>query len=78
VKDLPKTMNQILILFLCGAAFIGGATTVVVMVLMAASLKDKKGRDELYGYWRDSISKHAAQIAVLERIASQLEKRKDA
>jgi hypothetical protein len=70
-------MNPILLSFLCGAAFIGGAAATIVCVSIAVSMKDKKGRDELYGYWRDSISKHAIQIAILERIAIQLEKRGD-
>jgi hypothetical protein len=70
-------MNPILLSFLCGAAFIGGATAVVVMVAVVATSKDSKGREELYGYWRSSISKQGDQIAVLERIASAVEKRKN-
>lgn len=71
-------MNSILLSFLCGAAFIGGAVAMTVLVILVNGVKTKKDRDELFGYWRESISKHAAQIAVLERIAVIMEKRKDA
>ena len=67
-------MNQILLSFLCGAAFIGGAVAMTVLVIMVKSASSKKDRDELMGYWRSSIEKHAAQILVLERIATVMEK----
>jgi hypothetical protein len=67
-------MNTILLSFLCGSAFIGGGVATTCLVSLAVSLKDKKGRDELHGYWRKSISNHEIQLEVLERIASQLEK----
>lgn len=69
-------MNPILLSFLCGAAFIGGGAATVVLVAIAVSMKDGKGRDELYGYWRESIALHGKQIAIIERIATQLEKHK--
>lgn len=37
-------MQQILMYFLCGAAFIGGGAAVVLLVAMAVQVKDKKGR----------------------------------
>lgn len=70
-------MNPILLSFLCGAAFIGGAVAMTVLVILVNGFKTKKDRDELFGYWRSSIEKHSAQIAVLERIAVVMEKRKD-
>lgn len=71
-------MNTILLSFLCGAAFIGGAVAMTVLVILVNGVKTNKDRDELFGYWRSSIEKHAIQIAVLERIAAVMEKRKDA
>ena len=71
-------MNSILLSFLCGAAFIGGAVAMTVLVIMVKSASSKKDRDELMGYWGSSIEKHATQIAVLERIAAVMEKRKNA
>ena len=71
-------MNTILLSFLCGAAFIGGAVAMTVLVILVNGFKTKKDRDELFGYWRSSNEKHSTQIAVLERIAAVMEKRKDA
>lgn len=62
-------MNQILLSFLCGAAFIGGAAVTVCMVALAVSLKEKSGREKLYGYWQSSIDNHKLQLSVLGRIA---------
>ena len=71
-------MNPILLSFLCGVAFIGGAVMMTLIVVFFNAFRTKKDRDELFGYWRDSIAKHAEQIAVLERLVSAMEKRKDA
>ena len=70
-----KLMNQILLSFLCGAAFIGGAVAMTVLVMLVNLFRTKKDRDELFGYWRSSISKHGEQISVLERIADALEEK---
>ena len=70
-------MNQILLSFLCGAAFIGGATSVVVFVAMTVSLKDKENREKLWKYWEQSNASHIAQIAAIERIANIIEKKDD-
>lgn len=67
-------MNPILLSFLCGAAFIGGAAATTCFVVLAMQLKDRKGRDELFGYWKESISKHTEQVAILNRIAAVMEK----
>ncbi len=71
-------MNPILLSFLCGAAFIGGGAATVCMVALTVQLKDKKGRDELMGYWRDSLKKHDKQLELLAHIAAAIERRKDA
>ena len=70
-------MNQILLSFVCGAAFIGGAVMTAFLIIMVKSASSKKDREELYGYWRESIVKHGEQIAVLQRIAASVEKRKE-
>lgn len=71
-------MNQILLSFLCGAAFIGGAVAMTLLVFMVKTAATKKDRDELMGYWKASIAGQTAQLAILERMAAQMEKRKDA
>jgi hypothetical protein len=70
-------MNQILLSFLCGSAFIGGAVMTAWLIIMVKSAASKKDREELFGYWRESIAKHTEQIAIMQRIASSLEKRKE-
>lgn len=69
-------MSPILLSFLCGAAFIGGAVAVTVLVCLADTIKTRKDRDELFGYWRDLSEKHATQNAILERIAAVMERQK--
>lgn len=71
-------MNTILLSFLCGAAFIGGAVAMTVLVIMVKSAATKKDREEIHAYWRDSLAKHSTQLAILERMAATMEKRKDA
>lgn len=70
-------MNQIMLSFLCGAAFIGGAVAVFFLVALVVQLKDKKSREEIHGYWRSSLEKHDRKLLILARIAAALEKRKD-
>lgn len=69
-------MNQILLCFLCGAAFIGGGAATVWMVSIAVSLKNKHGHEELMGCWRGSLEKHDKQLAILTRMADAIERRK--
>lgn len=69
-------MNPILLSFLCGAAFIGGAVATTLLTVMARSWASKKDRDELYSYWRASIEKHGEQVDTLNRIADAIETRK--
>jgi len=66
-------MNPILLSFLCGAAFIGGAAATTILVVLAVTLRNSKGQKELLEYWRSSIEKHGMQIARLERIAVAVE-----
>jgi hypothetical protein len=73
-----RIMNSIILSFLCGAAFIGGAVAMTVLVIMVKSAASKKNREEIHAYWRNSLEKHATQLAILERIAAVMEKRKDA
>lgn len=73
-----RNMNQILLSFLCGAAFIGGAVMTTLLVIFFNAFRTKNDRDELFGYWQQSITKHAEQIMVLERLVAAMEKRKDA
>ena len=70
-------MNQILLSFLCGAAFIGGATATTILVILVNGAKSKDDREALKSYWRESVLKHTAQIAVLERIAAVMENSTD-
>ena len=71
-------MNTILLSFLCGAAFIGGAAATTVMVVMVVQSKDKKVRNEIAEYWKESLIKHEKQLSLIERIVQVMEKRKDA
>ena len=72
-------MNPILLSFLCGAAFIGGATATTVMVLLIVQLRDKKGRKEISEYWMQSLAKHDIQLGYMARIVAvmEMQKRKD-
>ena len=63
-------MNTILLSFLCGAAFIGGAAAVVCMVALAVSMKDKQWKDELRGYWKKANEIQTDQVAVINRIST--------
>ena len=70
-------MNQILLSFLCGAAFIGGAVAMTLLAVLANGFRTKKDREELFGYWRDSIASHREQIAVLKLIADAVEEKSE-
>ena len=54
---------------------IGGGTAVVVLVAVAASMKDSSGRKLLYNYWEKSLNHHSKQVAILYEIATELKKR---
>ena len=69
-------MNQILLSALCGAAFIGGAVAVVIMVSWVLTMKDRnKYNEKLMAYWEQSTQSHRDQIKMLERIAEVAEHR---
>lgn len=63
-------MNQILLSFLCGCAFIGGAAMSVVMVSLFNTMKSKSDRAELVGYWKQANESQKVQVEILERIAA--------
>jgi len=68
-------MNPILLSFLCGAAFIGGAAATTVMVVLVVQMRDKRGRHEIVEYWHKSIAQHETQLKLLERLVTTIEKR---
>ena len=70
-------MNQILLSFLCGAAFIGGAVAMTVRVITCKTLGTKKDREELFGYWKSSLDKHERQLDLMARMCVALEAKKD-
>ena len=72
-----QIMNTILLSFLCGAAFIGGAVAVMVLVIMVKTSMTKKDREEIQNYWRESLKKHSTQLAILERMAAAMEQEKE-
>ena len=65
-------MNPILLSFLCGAAFIGGAAATLTLAVLANGVKSKKDREELFGYWRKSLEKHDEQIAAISKAADAI------
>jgi len=67
-------MNTIILSFLCGAAFIGGAVATVCMVALAVQLKDKQSREEIKAFWRESLDRHSKQVEILGDIAATMEK----
>lgn len=69
-------MNPILLSFLCGAAFIGGAVATTVLVIFVKSSSAKQDREELFSYWKQSTFNHQQQIDMLARIAISLEQNK--
>lgn len=71
-------MDQILLSFLCGSAFIGGAAAVTYLVCIAINRsKNSKFNEELLEYWRKSNESHLRQIDALEKIAKNLEAKKN-
>lgn len=70
-------MNSILLSFLCGAAFIGGAVATTVLVLMVKTAASKKDVEAIKSYWERSLEKHDTQLKLIERIVLSIEKRND-
>ena len=48
-----------------------------LLAVLANGFRTKKDREELFGYWRDSIASHREQIAVLKRIADAVEEKSE-
>lgn len=71
-------MNQILLSFICGAAFIGGAVAMTVLVVLANSVRTKEDRDAIHDYWKQSLEKHGKQLQIMERIADAMTRTGDA
>ena len=61
-------MNSVILSFLCGAAFIGGALTVLVCVVAVVKLKDSKGRQEVKEQWDKHIELMQSQASTLMHI----------
>jgi hypothetical protein len=66
-------MNPILLSFLCGAAFIGGAVATTILVFTVVSLKDRQIRAEMVQYWKDSLEKQERQLLLLESMVSAVD-----
>lgn len=61
-------IDSMVLSFLCGAAFIGGAMTVLVCVAVIVQIKDSKGRAEVRDQWERQLELLARQVGVLESI----------
>lgn len=61
-------MDSVVLSFMCGAAFIGGALTVLVMAAMFAQLKDAKGREKLHEQWDRQLELMSQQVGTLMHI----------
>jgi|GEM_PF-6364247 len=66
-------MDSVMLSFLCGAAFIGGAVSVVVCLILVIQVKDKTGREEVKEQWDKQIALLDEQVHVVTRIAAALE-----
>ena len=65
-------MNTILLSFLCGAAFIGGAAAAIIIAALFWQMKDTKGRAEVREFWRQSIEKQHEQVHMLGDICEAI------
>lgn len=61
-------MNPVILSFLCGAAFIGGALMVLICVAVIVQLKDSKGRQEVKEMWDRQLELMAQQVGTLMEI----------
>lgn len=61
-------MDSVILSFLCGAAFIGGAMAVLICVAVIVQLKDSKGRKEVSEQWERQIDLLSKQVGVLMEI----------
>lgn len=61
-------MDSVILSFLCGAAFIGGALMVLICVAVIVQLKDSKGRKEVKDQWDRQLELMAQQVGTLMEI----------
>ena len=65
-------MDSVILSFLCGAAFIGGAMTVLVCVAVIVQLKDSKGRQDAKEQWDRQIDLMSQQVGTLMHIEAAI------
>lgn len=68
-------MNSVILSFLCGAAFIGGALMVLICVAVIVQLKDSKGRQEVKEQWDRQLELMTQQVATLVSIEAAIRER---
>jgi hypothetical protein len=68
-------MDSVILSFLCGAAFIGGAMAVLVCVAVIVQLKDSKGRQEVQEHWDRYFELMSQQVGTLMRIEEAIRQR---
>lgn len=66
-------MDAILLSFLQGAAFLGGAATVFVGLGLVYQMRDTKGREEVAKQWEKQVGLLSNQVIELGRMAESLE-----
>jgi hypothetical protein len=65
-------MDSVILSFLCGAAFIGGAMAVLICVAMIVQLRDKKGREEVKEQWDRQLELMSNQVGTLMHIDASI------
>lgn len=68
-------MKEIVLSFLCGAAFIGGAATVFCGLTIMWQFRDKESRDQAKKEMAELIAAKTKQNTILERIAAYYDKK---
>jgi hypothetical protein len=68
-------MDSVILSFLCGAAFIGGAMTVLLSVVLIVQIRDKKGRDEMNVMWERQLELMSQQVGTLMHIEAAIRER---
>ena len=68
-------MDSVVMSFLCGAAFIGGALMVLLCVVVIVQLKDSKGRAEVREQWDNQLKLLSLQVDALASIEEAIRDR---
>lgn len=68
-------MDSVILSFLCGAAFIGGALMVLVCAAVIVQLKDSKGRKEVKEMLDRQLELQAQQVGTLMEIELAIRQR---